>query len=223
MSVRSPLLLSLSLFITFSLRYSALAADDAPAGMVMVLSGSTTPTIAAMAEIPVGIPLRLASGTELTFLHYARCKLITVTDGSLTVTRTDFSTDGKIVAEKDGPCPRVHQLSSNAPGTVSGGLVMRGVGSVPRWPLDREFVLAGTGSADINAAAIYAEDRLDTPLVTLDLSGHQARFPADTAPLAANGRYLLRLTIGNRAQPVDIPFIGTAPDGPSLLVVLRGP
>jgi hypothetical protein len=144
-----------------------------------------------------------------------------VTGGTLTVTRTDFATDGKIVGEKDGPCPRVHQLGGSAPGTVSGGLVMRGIGSVPRWPLDREFVLAGTGTGEIKAAAIYLEDRLDTPLVRLDISGHQARFPANAAPLAANERYVLSLTMGDRAQPVDIPFIGAAPDGPSLLIVLR--
>lgn len=98
MNVRAPLLLVLSLFLTN-------AADDAPAGMVMALSSSTMPSVTVMAEIPAGTPLRLASGTELTFPHYARCKLITVADGSLTVTRVDFTTDGKIVAEKDGPCP----------------------------------------------------------------------------------------------------------------------
>lgn len=117
--------------------------------------------------------------------------------------------------------PRIHQLSGNAPGTASGGLVMRGIGSVPRWPLDREFVLAGTESGEIRAAAIYAEGSLDTPLVQLDLLGHQARFSANAAPLPTKDRYVLRLTVADRTQPLDIPFIGTAPDGPSLLVVLR--
>jgi hypothetical protein len=189
--------------------------------MVMTLSGSTTPSLATMAEISSGSPLQLAAGTELTFLHYAKCKLITVSGRSLTLTRTDFTIDGKVLAEKDGPCPRVHQLGGTAPGTTSGGLVMRGSGSVPRWPLDREFVLAGTGSDKLKTAAIYAEGRLDLPLVGLELAGHQARFPANAPPLAANERYVLRLTMDDRTQPVDIPFIGAAPDGPSLLVVLR--
>jgi len=196
-------------------------ADEAPAGLLMSLSGTSSPPLAAMSEIPSAFPLQLAAGTELTFLHYAKCKLITVAGGTLTVTRTDFAADGKIVAEKDGPCPRVHQLGANAPGTTSGGLVMRGIGSMPRWPLDREFVFAGTGSDKLKTASIYAEGRLDTPLVRLDVSGHQARFPANAPPLAANERYVLRLTMEDRAQPVDIPFIGAAPDGPSLLVVLR--
>ena len=97
-------------------------ADEAPAGLLMSLSGSTSPPLAAMSELPSASPLQLAAGTELTFLHYAKCKLITVTGGTLTLTRTDFAADGKVVAEKDGPCPRVHQLGANAPGTTSGGV-----------------------------------------------------------------------------------------------------
>jgi hypothetical protein len=207
--------------LVFRLALASAWADEPPAGMVTALSGSTSPSLAAMAEISSGSPLQLSAGTELTFLHYAKCKLITLSGGSLTLTRTEFTTDGKIIAEKDGPCPRVHQLGGTAPGTTSGGLVMRGIGSVPRWPLDREFVVAGTGSDKLKTAAIYAEGRLDAPLVQLEVSGHQARFPAKAPALAANDRYVLRLTMDDRAQPVDIPFIGAAPDGPSLLVVLR--
>jgi hypothetical protein len=197
------------------------AADEAPGGVVMSLSGGTSPPVAAMSEIPAGSPLTIAPGGEVTFLHYGKCKLVTVSGGTLTVTRTDFSTDGKIVSEKDGPCPRIHQLHGNTSGMVSGGLVMRGISGVPRWPLDRELVFAGVGTDKLKSAAIYAEGRLDAPLVRLDVSGHQARSPANEPPLAGNQRYLLRLTMADRAEPVDIPFIGIAPDGPSLLIVLR--
>ena len=200
---------------------AASAADEPPAGVVMALSGNSSPPIAAMSEIPSGAPLRLDAGAQLTFLHYTRCKLVTVAGGTLTVTRADYNTDGRIVSEKDGPCPRVHQLAGGAPATA-GGLVMRGVGGEPRWPLDREILFAGPGSGDLRAAAIYAEGRTDAPLVRLDVAGHQARFPANAPPLTANQRYVMRLTMVGRGQPVDIPFIGTAPDGPSLFVVLRG-
>lgn len=216
MSVRALLVL----LSTLCLAPSVFAADE-PVGMVMTLSGSTTPPIAALSEIPVGTPLQLAPGTEVTFLHYSKCKLVTVSSGTLTVTRTDFSADGKIVEEKDGPCPRVHQLRGNTSGMVSGGLVMRAPGSTPRWPLDRELVIAGAGTDKLKSAAIYAEGRLDAPLVPLEVSGHQARWPANAPPLGANERYVLRLTLADRSEPIDIPFIGIAPDGPSLLVVLR--
>jgi hypothetical protein len=216
MSLRAVFLMVLAVVAV-----SAAAADAPPAGVVMSVAGGTTPPIAAMSEIPAGTPLQLAPGAEVTFLHYARCRLVTVNGGTLTVTRSDYATDGRIVAEKDGPCPRVHQLSGA--GSTAGGLVMRGVGTAPRWPLDREIVFAGIGTGQLQAAAIYAEDRPDAPLVQLEITGHQARFPASAAPLPANQRYLLRLTAVDRAQPLDIPFIGTAPDGPSLVVVLRGP
>jgi hypothetical protein len=98
---------------------------------------------------------------------------------------------------------------------------MRGIGSAPRWPLNREIVLAGNGTDTLKTAAVYAEGRLDAPLVELEISGHQARFPTNSGPLAVNKRYVLRLMMGDRAKPVDISFIGTAPSGPSLLVVLH--
>jgi hypothetical protein len=197
-------------------------AEEPPAALVMAVSGGTTPAMSEMSEIPSGTPVRLAPGAELTVLDYARCKMVTVSGGTLSVTRFDFTTDGKITAQMDAPCPRVHQLNANAGGAVAGGLVVRGVASVPRWPLNREIVLAGTGADKLKAAAIYAEDRPNAPLVRLDISGHQARFPAGAVSLAPNQRYVLRLTMADRAEPVDISFIGTAPSGPSLLVVLRG-
>ena len=209
------------LLLMFAWLSAPAIADEPPAGVVMALSGNASPLIAAMSEIPSGAPIKLDAGSELTFLHYQRCKLVTVAGGTLTVTRSEYNSDGRIVAEKDGPCPRVHQLASGAPATA-GGLVMRGVGGEPRWPLDREILFAGPGSGELRAAAIYAEGRTDAPLLRLDVSGHQARLPANAPPLPGNQRYVMRLTMAGRAQPVEIPFIGTAPDGSSLVVVLRG-
>src|SRR4029079_5274455 len=127
-------------------------------------SGGTTPAVAAMSEIPSGAKLQLDPGTELTVLDYARCKMVTVAGGALTVTRFDFMTDGKIVAEIEAPCPRIHQLSAGAGGAVAGGVVMRGLAAVQRWPLDREIVVAGTGADKLKAAAVFADGRPDAPL-----------------------------------------------------------
>src|SRR5260370_42392664 len=98
-----------------------------------------------MAEIPSGTPIRLAPDAQLTVLDYARCKLVTVSGGRLTVTRFDFDADGKILAEADAPCPHIQELSAGAPGAVAGALVMRGVTAVPRWPLNPAIGLAGHG------------------------------------------------------------------------------
>jgi hypothetical protein len=206
----------------FCLAVAPAIAEEPPAALVMAVSGTTTPPMSEMSEIPSGQTVQIPTDAQLTVLDYTRCKMITVSGGTLSVTRFDFTTDGKIVAQADAPCPRIHQLSGNAGGAVAGGLVVRGLGSTPRWPLNREIVFAGSGVDKLKAAAIYTEDKLDTPLSRLQVFGHRAKFPADAPPLAVNGRYVLRLTMADRADSVDIAFIGTAPSGPSLLVVLRG-
>jgi hypothetical protein len=198
-------------------------AAEPPAALVMAISGKTNPPLGAMSEIASGAKLQLDPGTELTVLDYARCKMVTVNGGSLTITRFDFMSDGKIVSEVEAPCPRFHQLSASAGGAVAGGVVMRGaLGSVQRWPLEREIVLAGGGADKLKAAAICADGRPDAPLVQLTVAGNRARLPEHAPPLAVNERYLLRLAIEGSSEPVDIPFIGAAPSGRSLLVVLRG-
>ena len=194
-----------------------------PAALVMAISGAVMPEIAVMSEIPSDVSLKLAPAAELTFLHYGRCKLVTVSGGTLTVTRQDYFGDAKILSETPGPCPHIQQLNAGTEGTVAGGLVMRGLEAAPRWPLNPELIIAGAGTDRLTAAAIYAEARLEAPLVRLEQSAHHARFPADAAPLPANERYVLRLTLAGRTQPVDLPFIGAPPNGPSVLVVLRGP
>ena len=212
----------IALSLLCALPGSARAAAEPPAALVTAVSGRTTPAVAAMSEIASGAPIRLEPGAELTLLDYARCKMVTVSGGTVTVTRFDFVTDGKIVAEIDAPCPRVHKLSAGAGGAVAGGLVMRGVPAPPRWPLNREIVVAGDSSDKLAAAAIYADGKLDAPLVKLDVSGRQAQFPADAAALTLGERYVLRLALSDRGQPVDISFIAAAPSGSGLLVVLRG-
>lgn len=198
-------------------------AEEPPAALVMAVTGKISPPVAAMSEIASGAPVRLEPGAELTLLDYARCKMVTVSGGTVTVTRFDFITDGRLVSEQVAPCPRIHQLSAASGGTVAGGLVMRGMGAVQRWPLNREFVIAGAGTDALKAAAIYAEGKFDAPLVKLDVSSHKARYPSDAPSLAADRKYVLRLSLGDRAEPADITFIGTASTGPTLLVVLHSP
>ena len=198
------------------------AADEPAAGLVMALSGGVTPGLAVMSEIPAETSLRIDSGAQLTFLHYAKCKLVTVSSGSVTVTRQDYFGDGKILNETPGPCPHVQQLNAGGEGAVAGGLVMRGIGAAPRWPLNPEFIVAGPGAGKLANAAIYADGRLDAPLIRLETTPNHARVPSAAAPLPINEHYVLRLALAGRDQPVDLPFIGAPPNGPSVLIVLRG-
>ena len=92
---------------------------------------------------------------------------------------------------------------------------------MPRWPLSEEIIVAGNGTDGIRAAAIYAVDDLDTPLLRLDVSTHRLRFIPNGERRAPNGRYVLRLTMAGESKPLDIPFIGAAPTTSDLLIILR--
>src|SRR5580704_11307855 len=85
--------LMLPLLVLARLTLAAQAADP-PAGLIMESVGSTDPRLSAMAEIPANVSFQLGPDAKLTFLHYARCKLVTVTGGTLSVTRADYKEAG---------------------------------------------------------------------------------------------------------------------------------
>jgi len=195
------------------------SAAETAAGIVMAVTGTTDPPMSLMSEIPADTPIRLGSSGTLTFLDYARCKLVTVAGGTLTLSRSDYRTDGHIESEADGPCPHVYSV--NEPGGTTGGLVMRGGLGPPRWAVNSEFVLTGERAGKLRGAAVYAEERPDTPAMTFEVRGGRLVTPAGLPPLMPNTRYILRLITSDQSKPAEITFIGTAPSGPRSVVVLR--
>jgi hypothetical protein len=197
-------------------------AAEPPAGLVMELTGSTTPPMQELTEIPADTPIRLGPGAQLTFLHYRRCKVVTVAEGSVTLSGAEYQTDGRVTGEKDSPCPRVLALadSGNAGRTV-GGVIMRGVAVPPRWPVDPQIVFAGDRAAEVRAAAIYDDSHSAQPLIQLTLSGRRARSLPGAAAMAPNARYTLRLTMADQPAPVDVAFIATAQNEAGALVIVR--
>src|SRR6266481_760002 len=95
------------------------AAEPEAAGMVIKVTGETIPDLPARTEIPAATAIRLGPEVVLTFLHYRKCKLVTVVGGTLELSARDFATDGKVESEQPGPCPRVYQLPGNAGGWVA--------------------------------------------------------------------------------------------------------
>ena len=197
-------------------------ATEPPAGIVMEVTGSTTPPMQEMTEIPAGTPIRLGPGAQLTFLHYRRCKLVTVVEGSVTLSSGEYQTDGRVTGEKDSPCPRVFALADpgNAGRTV-GGVVMRGVAVPPRWPVEPQIVFAGDRATEVRAAAIYDDSHSAQPLIRLTLAGRRARSSPSTAAMTPNARYTLRLTLADQPAPVDVAFIATAQSEAGALVIVR--
>jgi hypothetical protein len=213
----------LPLLVSVALLSAPATAAETPAGIVMEISGQTTPPLSDMTEIPANIPFQLNSDTRLTFLHYASCKLVTVMGGTLALTRSDYKEDGKVENETDGPCPRVYSLPDTDGGHGAGGTIFRGAAMAPRWPANPQIVFTGARAHAIAAAEILADAASTTSQspVPLSLSGMRAKQPSGATPLQPNGHYTLRLTMQDRRDPVDIPFIATVSGGGDALVVLR--
>ena len=186
------------------------------------MTGSTNPEISRMTEIPAGASIQLRSG-ELTFLHYVLCKFVTVSGGTLTLTETDFTTNGNVIRQADALCPRIPYILPGGPGAVSGGMLMRSLTSIPQWPLSREIILGGPDADRVRTAIIYSQSHPGLPIIELEIYRHLLRFPSNVPGLTLDGYYMLRLTESGRAQPIDIPFVATPPLGPALLIVLREP
>src|ERR1700730_7331556 len=127
----------------------ALAVEPVAAGIVMKITGQTTPDLPVRTEIPADTAIKLGPAVELTFLHYRKCKLVTVAGGTLELSARDFATDGKVEKEVPGPCPRVYQLAGSAGGWVARDLP-------PRLPVNPEIIFPGKRADRIAEAAVYA-------------------------------------------------------------------
>jgi hypothetical protein len=207
-------LLSAALLAGLSMMTPALAGEPDAAGIVMKVTGQTTPDLPVRTEIPTDTEITLGPAVELTFLHYRKCKLVTVAGGTLELSARDFTTNGKVEKEEPGPCPRVYQLAGSAGGWVARDLP-------PRLPVNAEIIFAGTGADRIAEAAVYLADQRDRPLFRYDLVDRRASRPAAAAPLAAQQRYVLRMRMSDRPDPIEHGFIAVAPDSGGSLVVLR--
>jgi len=197
-------------------------AAEAPVGIVMAVTGTTTPVLSAMTEIPADSPIKLGTGSTLTFLDYARCKLVTVSSGTVTLGRSGYKVDGRVDSEVDGPCPQTYSVKDSGEAShTTGGLIMRGGLGPPRWPVNSVFLLTGPGAGKVQAAVVYPEDQPDTPSATLQVAHGRAVQPPATAPLLPNRRYTLRLSASDGAKPTEVTFVGTASSDPQPVVVLR--
>ena len=193
----------------------ALAAEPAAAGIVMKVTGQTTPDLPVRTEIPADTAIKLGAAVELTFLHYRKCKLVTVVGGTLELSARDFTTDGKVEKEVPGPCPRVYQLAGSAGGWVARDLP-------PRLPVNPEIIFAGQRAGRIIEAAVYAQDQRERPLFRFDLVDRRATEPAAATPLTAEHRYVLKMKMSDRPDdPIEHGFVAVAPGTGGSLVVLR--
>jgi hypothetical protein len=206
--------LSAVLFASLLMTMPALAAEPDAAGIVMKVTGQTTPDLPVRTEIPADTPIKIGPTVELTFLHYRKCKFVTVVGGTLELGDRDFITDGKVEKEIPGPCPRVYQLAGSAGGWVARDLP-------PRLPVKPEIIFVGRRADRIAEAAVYVQDQRDRPLFRFDLVDRRATEPATAAPLTAEQRYVLRMKMSDQQDPLEHSFVAVASGTGGSLVVLR--
>jgi hypothetical protein len=185
----------------------------------MKIAGETTPALSLMGEIPANTPIHLAPQTELTFLHYTECKLVNVAGGTLTLSGNGYSASdgGRILSERPGPCPTVHQVSG---GGSSGGTVIRGVGAMPL-PTRPDVAFVGSRAGKVIAASIAPEGGTAQPSAKLDVDNRHAAMPQAAPPLTANRRYVLNIVLSDPPSPLKIPVVARNGGETESLVVLR--
>jgi hypothetical protein len=192
----------------------AVAAEPNAVGIIMKVTGQIDPDLPLREEVSANTVIKLHPGAELTFLHYPpTCQLVTVTGGTLKLTKTAFTTDGEVKSEQDRPCPRVYEL----PGT-SGGSLAR---DVLRLPFDPEIIFAGDRAGEVAEAAVYEMGEPDQLLYRFELVDQRAIRPTSVSPLAPSHRYVLKLKLSDATQPVDYDFTAVAAGVADSLVVLH--
>jgi hypothetical protein len=190
------------------------AAEPNAVGIIMKVTGETDPTLPPREEIAANAVIKLAPGTELTFLHYPpTCELVTVAGGTLKLTKADFTTDGEVKSQQGRPCPRVYELSGTGGGWVARDLL--------RLALTPEIIFAGSRAGTVTEAAVYETGRPDHLLCRLDLVDHSATLPASAASLVASRRYVFRLKMNDGTEPVDYQFIAVPSSAANSLAVLH--
>lgn len=199
-------------------------AGDASAGIVMAASGATDPPLSPMTEIAANTPIRLEAGSRVTFLEYGRCKLVTVSGGTLTLTQSGYSTDGHVEGENDGPCPQTFSLASSALGAgapTTAALVLRGAAGAPHWPINAQLLLTGSRGGDFGAATVSPEGQPGSQAATFAVAAGKLVAPTAALPLLPNRRYVLRLIPADPAKSNELTFVGGAAKQPRPLVILR--
>jgi hypothetical protein len=195
-------------------------AANEPMGIVMSARGTVTPTLLEMQEMDVNTAWRLEPDAQVTFLQYSVCKLVTVVGGTLRIGAIGYTTDGKVIEEREGPCPRVYSVNK---GGSSAGVLMRGPQHAPpRWPIDFGILLTGARALRVREAVVYVEEPTNPPLqFRLNVKDGRIQQPPARAPLLANKPYSLRLSLEGEAEPIEIRFIGAPAAGSGAFIVLR--
>ncbi|MGH2607494.1 MAG: hypothetical protein ACRDHF_00270 [Tepidiformaceae bacterium] len=189
------------------------------AGIVLEVSGPSTPALAPFAEIADQTTIRLGPGSRLVFVHYQTCRTVTLVGGRLIVGVEEYRVSGGTRSEEDTPCPRAIKLLAAA---ETAGVLLRGRPAM-RLPVEPAFVVVGPRAGDV--ASIRITSGSET-VVEAPLEDRRFRWPMGRPALRASTQYELVFTFKDQsATPLTLPFltdpVGTAVERQLTLITVE--
>lgn len=195
---------------------SAAAQDAAPVALVTELSGPVKPELAIHREVVAGSRVTVPAGSKLSLLHYAACSILTITQGTVTVTDSGFDAQpGAVQTSKAGPCPRVHRLSVGGAGPQSGAMVLRGIPKPLPVAPDLDLTFAGAKAADASSVEILS-GRHTVVQSAMSVRDGTVKLPT---PLSIGTSYLLVVNLKGQSTPLEMSIIASNASAPGPLIL----
>ncbi len=171
------------------------------AGVVLEVSGPSTPALAPFIEIADQTTVRLGPESRLVFVHYHTCRTVTLVGGQLTAGVQEYRVSGGTRSEKETPCPRAIKLLASG---ETAGVVFRSRAAV-RLPVEPAFAVVGPRGGDVAAVRITRGSEI---VVEAPLRDRRFRWPTGVPALRAGTQYELALTFKEPgATPLTLSFV----------------
>jgi hypothetical protein len=189
------------------------------AGVVLEVSGPSTPALAPFTEIADQTTIRLGPESRFVFVHYHTCRTVTLVGGQLTAGVEEYRVSGGTRSEKETPCPRAIKLLA---GGETAGVLFRSRAAV-RLPVEPAFVVVGPRAGDVASVRIT---RGSETVVEAPLEDRRFRWPTGVPALRASMQYELVLTFKEQGTtPLTLPFVtdpvGTVVEPPLTLITVE--
>ncbi len=200
-------LIPLAVGTTLTALVAAAPAQLRPAaGLVLEISGPSTPALAPFTELADQTTIRLGPGSRLVFVHYHSCRTVTLVGGQLAVDVEKYRVSGGPRSEEETPCPRAIKLLAAG---ETAGVLLRGSAAV-RLPVEPAFVVVGPRAGDVASVRIT---RGSETVVEAPLEHRRFRWPKGRPALRASTQYELVFIFNEKgALPHTLPFL-TDPAG----------
>jgi hypothetical protein len=189
----------------------ATASAQAPAALVVDITGPSDPAVEAFDELEVGARVTLGAQSEITVMHYASCRELSLRGGAVVVGADGLDYPGaRLLGGRAGDCPA--QVTVHESSLVGAGVVLRSVKPRPAVSPTPSFLLAIAGQA-------YDELRIQTSCEVIarrPIRSARVAWEAGDAPLTP-GDYTV--VLAGEGQMMHAARIRVTADGPGLIVL----